>query len=321
MDNNEINNSQEVIDSTTDEKPCTDPDKCPPTCSDECTDNCKMKNIAFLNYQYNTSADGTSTKQKSAQSNVTKLCVDPKKNPKFKMFKISCKEATEPNDVILYKVAIANTGNVPLTNVKLVDDLDNDTTYVAGSAKVVLAVPGDPDAPANFTPPVAPFDPLTIAITDPLPVGGIFIVSYKIQVISTSTKPVITNRATVTTTEEPTPQTDFVVIPSGFANVSIVKSIVGNPDCVTCGQALTYNLVLTNSGNIAAKNLVVTDLFDSEFCFKATDVKVYDKDNNLVAGTSASVDPISGLLTVNIPSLAGNNTKYTIVVPGTVCCC
>ena len=27
------------------------------------------------------------------------------------MFKLSCKEATEPGDVILYKVGVVNTGN------------------------------------------------------------------------------------------------------------------------------------------------------------------------------------------------------------------
>lgn len=289
-------------------------------CSGNCDDNCKIKNKAFLNYQYRPTQIATDpVVEKSGQSSVVSVCLDNnRRNPKFKMFKLSCKEATEPGDVILYKVGVVNTGNTPLNGVTLVDDLDNDTSYIVNSASVVRAQTGeDPSVPFTV---LSPGDPLRIRANQTLPVGEMFIFSYKITVDNALENNTIRNNVSVTTTEAPTPQTDFVEIPANFARVAIAKAVFpANTNCVRCGDDLTYRITLTHTGTIPAINVVVTDLFDPEFCFDANDVTVRNKSGAIVTmGITKTV--VNGLLTLTIASLPVGEI-YTITIAGEICCC
>ncbi|MBC6696451.1 DUF11 domain-containing protein [Terrisporobacter mayombei] len=294
------------------------------TCSPNCYDNCKMKNMAFLQYQYGPTATSESSNiDKSAKSGVVSVCLENKRNAKFKMFKISSKEATEPGDIIQYRVAVANTGDVPLNGVKLVDIIDSDTTYVANSARVVLAVSGA-DTIVPFTP---SYDDatktLTITADQALPVGEMFIFSYKVSVSSTLSSTIIKNNATITTTTQgaTSPQNDSVEIPARYARVAIAKSISPAYNrCVRCGDSLTYKITLTHSGTVPATNLVVTDLFDPEFCFDAYDVEVKNKAGKIVGAPTVTKTVTNGLLTVNITTLPVGEV-YTITISGEICCC
>ena len=294
------------------------------TCAPNCDDNCRIKNMAFLQYQYGPTATSESSNiDKSARSGVVSVCLENKRNAKFKMFKISSKEATEPGDIIQYRVAVANTGDVPLNGVKLVDVIDSDTTYVANSASVVRAVSGV-DTPVPFTPSyVNVAKTLTITADQVLPVGEMFIFSYKVSVSSTLSNPIIKNNATITTTTQgaTSPQKDSVEIPIRYARVGIAKSISpAYTRCVKCGDSLTYKITLTHSGTVPATNLVVTDLFDPEFCFDADDVVVKNKAGATVGSLTVTKTVTNGLLTVKITTLPVGEV-YTITISGEICCC
>lgn len=294
------------------------------TCAPNCDDNCRIKNMAFLQYQYGPTATSESSNiDKSARSGVVSVCLENKRNAKFKMFKISSKEATEPGDIIQYRVAVANTGDVPLNGVKLVDVIDSDTTYVANSASVVRAVSGV-DTPVPFTPSyVNVAKTLTITADQVLPVGEMFIFSYKVSVSSTLSNPIIKNNATITTTTQgaTSPQKDSVEIPIRYARVGIAKSISpAYTRCVKCGDSLTYKITLTHSGTVPATNLVVTDLFDPEFCFDADDVVVKNKAGATVGSPTVTKTVTNGLLTVKITTLPVGEV-YTITISGEICCC
>lgn len=294
------------------------------TCAPNCDDNCRIKNMAFLQYQYGPTATSESSNiDKSARSGLVSVCLENKRNAKFKMFKISSKEATEPGDIIQYRVAVANTGDVPLNGVKLVDIIDSDTTYVANSASVVRAVSGV-DTPVPFTPSyVNVAKTLTITADQVLPVGEMFIFSYKVSVSSTLSNPIIKNNATITTTTQgaTSPQKDSVEIPIRYARVGIAKSISpAYTRCVKCGDSLTYKITLTHSGTVPATNLVVTDLFDPEFCFDADDVVVKNKAGATVGSPTVTKTVTNGLLTVKITTLPVGEV-YTITISGEICCC
>ncbi|WP_297131188.1 DUF11 domain-containing protein [Terrisporobacter sp.] len=294
------------------------------TCAPNCDDNCRIKNMAFLQYQYGPTATSESSNiDKSARSGVVSVCLENKRNAKFKMFKISSKEATEPGDIIQYRVAVANTGDVPLNGVKLVDIIDSDTTYVANSASVVRAVSGV-DTPVPFTPSyVNVAKTLTITADQVLPVGEMFIFSYKVSVSSTLSNPIIKNNATITTTTQgaTSPQKGSVEIPIRYARVGIAKSISpAYTRCVKCGDSLTYKITLTHSGTVPATNLVVTDLFDPEFCFDADDVVVKNKAGATVGSPTVTKTVTNGLLTVKITTLPVGEV-YTITISGEICCC
>lgn len=308
MDNENKNITGEVKPET---KPC--PIKCDDKCDDKCDNNCKIKNIAFLEYQYRpTTTEGIESK--CDKSSVVGVCLE---KISFKMFKLSCKESTEPGDIILYRVVVINTGNVPLINVRLSDNLDNDTSYVPNSASVMREQGGN-DVPIPFV--VNPGDPLVIIATPPLLPGEMFIFSYKVLVDNSLENNTIRNNATVTHSRDPIGQSDFVEIPVRFARVDINKSVYPvNTNCVKCGDNLTYRIRLTHSGTIPAINLVVTDLFDTEFCFDKKDVTIRNKAGQVVTnGVNINVD--GNLLTVNIATLPVGEI-YTITVDGEICCC
>lgn len=290
-----------------------DNDRCP----ENCDDKCKIKNIAFLQYEYGT---GSTAKEKSDISNSVSICVkhnnDDDDNPRFSVIKDVNKDVTEPGDTLTYKVYVTNTGDGSLSEVELIDQLDSDTNYVTGSAKVVLA---STNAPVDFDTPVYDSNThrLTITVNDELPEGDTFIFSYDVLVddeIDDITM-LIANHATVTTAEADS-QDDATEIAASFARVTIEKEIVypENVRCVKCNDRLVYEIRVRHSqGTIPARDLVITDLFDSEFCFDEDDVTV-----SPAAGSDVTV--VNGLLTVTIDELAVGRT-VTITVDGKICCC
>lgn len=293
-------------------------------CSGNCQDKCKMKNMSFLQYSY---GEGQNTKEKSDTSNVVSICIDKDNggdSSDVSIIKSVNKSVTEPGDTLTYTVYVTNTGDGELTEVVLVDILDDETNYVDGSAKVVLA---PNNAAVNFDEPVydGATHKLTITVNDELLEGKTFIFSYDVLVDDVIDDPTmrIENRATVTTNETE-PQEDSTSVATSYARVSIEKEIVypKYAKCVKCDDKLTYAIEVEHyAGTIAATDVVVTDLFDSEFCFDKYDVKVTNRAGYKLDETDGVyVDVMNGLLTVTIDSLPVDE-KYTITIEGKVCCC
>ncbi len=294
----------------------SNPDRCPANCNNEC----EMKNMAFLQYEY---GDGQSAKEKSDISNVVSICLNDKNgngDPRVSVIKDVNKTATEPGDTLTYKVYVTNTGYGPLTEVKLVDILDNDTSYVPGSAKVVRA---STNTNVNIDAPIYIPHTLTITVNDALPEGEAFIFSYNVLVEDVLSDSEISNSARVTSNEAD-PQEDSTLVQASFARVTIEKEIVEpeNANCVKCNDYLTYEIRVEHvDGTIPARDLIVTDLFDSEFCFDEDDVTVTNRAGQILdEGDGVHVDVTNGLLTVEIDELPIDEL-FTITVEGKICCC
>ncbi|SCH16818.1 DUF7507 domain-containing protein [Romboutsia sp. 1001713B170207_170306_H8] len=292
------------------------------SCPETCDDGCEIRNVAFVNYQYRPVEDGIEAEAEEASviSNPVRTCIVNGINPDFRIIKSASKEATEPEDIILYTVTVINTGDTVLTGVQISDDLDNISTYVPNSAKVVLHVPNGTDQDVDFT--VGTTDPLIITANEGLDPNDMFIFSYKVQVNSdVGASQSVDNTVTVTVNEVEDPQLDSQNIPIRYARVEVLKAIRGNVRCVECGDDLTYTIRLINTGTIDATNVVVTDLFDSRFCFDEGDVVVRDANGDDL-DPQPNISVVNGLLTVTIATLQpGEVNQRRIIISGQICCC
>jgi uncharacterized repeat protein (TIGR01451 family) len=143
-------------------------------------------------------------------------------------------------DVIGYEILLTNTGTQSLSSVSLTDLLSNNL--------VLVPVLTSGDTNGNSV----------------LDVGEI----WRYTVNYTVTQPDVvdahlTNTATVTTAQTPTPQSDDVTTPLSVTPIpSIVKTQTGGPSPVTAaGQVIVYEIAVGNAGTQNLTNIQVVDTF------------------------------------------------------------
>ncbi len=175
------------------------------------------------------------------------------------------------NDSAVYAINIVNTGNTPLTNVTITDNLGAYTVgtvptqttvypldYVDGSAKLfingVLST-----APATTATPPLVFSGITI------PTGANATLIY--EATPNSFAPLgqtdtITNSATLTA-DGVAAITDDATLAAGIgADLTITKAL--SPAVVTDNNELTYTFIIQNTGNaeVTGDDVIVTDTFN-----------------------------------------------------------
>ena len=226
---------------------------------------------------------GTSgtTNAVSTQVNTAYVTVNKVASPAF----------AKPGDIITYTIMLMNAGNVPANNVVLTDSVPAGTTFVPGSV-----------VGASGTPP-------TLTLANPIPAGGSATVSFQVQVGASLPNPnPVPNSATVayTYTVDPanpngasgTRDSNTATTQVNAAIVSTVKS--ADLSYAAPGDIITYTLVLTNSGNTGANNVVLTDNLPAGTTFVAGSV------------TGASGTPPT--LTLNAAIPAGDSATVTFKV-------
>ncbi|MEG2857004.1 MAG: hypothetical protein RR994_00095, partial [Clostridia bacterium] len=168
------------------------------------------------------------------------------------------KSATPANaqfgDTLTYTVTLHNTGNVAANNVVVTDIIPAGTTYVAGSTTATVPFTGDPTT--------------AITLTNPIPASGSVTITFKVK-LGAGAPPVnpVPNTATVNYayTVDPskpngvtaTGTSNTVLTPVSTAKLNIKK--VASESIGYIGDIITYNLTVTNTGNVPANNVVITD--------------------------------------------------------------
>jgi uncharacterized repeat protein (TIGR01451 family) len=137
----------------------------------------------------------------------------------------------QAGDVIHYSIVVTNTGNETLTNVQVTDSVTGVNLTCPAGSPYVLAINESVTCTATYT----------VLSADVL--AGIF-----------------TNTASVTATEltgslSATASTNLTAAPS----VSIVKSRIGSTALTEAGQIVSYQIVVTNNGNVNLSTVDVTD--------------------------------------------------------------
>lgn len=232
-------------------------------------------------------------------------------------------------DTVTYVISILNTGNTPINNLTITDDLgaymfDTSTvvplTYLAGSVQYYA----NGILQAGVTAVAGP--PLVISGLN-IPANGNGLIIYETRVneyaplTATST---ITNTATISgdcfssdiiVTETITSATN--------ANLSITKSI--SPETVAENGQLTYTFVIQNTGNTAAvatDNVTVTDDFNPIL----NPIVVTLNGTTLTEGTQYTYDETTGLFqtvpgVITVPAATYSQDPTTgqwNIIPGAI---
>jgi uncharacterized repeat protein (TIGR01451 family) len=141
-----------------------------------------------------------------------------------------CPSTAPAGEAVTYEITVTNTGNVDLTNVTVVDDIIGDLssefpdTLVVGSDPVTVQV--------EYTPAPGDGDPVTNTVT----ASGDWTAGE--------------TGDSVSATAECT--TDITHVPG----IDVTKSC---PQTVAFGEDITYTITVTNTGNEALENVLVSD--------------------------------------------------------------
>lgn len=135
-----------------------------------------IPNTAAVKYTYTVDPAKPNGVTASGTSNTVKTQVS---NATLTAKKVADKAIAYIGDVITYQVAVANTGNVPASNVIFSDPVPNGTTYVTGSLAASVTFTGSPLTTIHLTNPIAPgesvsltYQVLVTAIPNPNPVAN-----------------------------------------------------------------------------------------------------------------------------------------------------
>lgn len=287
----------------------------------DCCTNCVLSNTATVNYSYINQDAKTTTY--STNTNNLSLCVI---NPDIDSVKVVCSEFNSPGDVLTYNIVATNNGDVPLSYITTKETLpagvqyvtinpsgtfftdgdgfrapitvlNNSTTVSINlSASSVTISPGDSVVFSYYVKTDNPFNYSNNPISGPSLVLGKDLYNYTVSAYSNNFECYISN-----------------------ALLTVLKS--SNPaTLVSCADNVIYTITVVNYGNLTAKNVILNDVFDSEFSFDLSNITATSGSH--VLPVSTSFNTTLGILEIkNFSVLPGTLNMVSIQIPGTIVCC
>lgn len=162
---------------------------------------------------------------------------------------------TTPGSTLTYTITITNVGNIAATNVALTDTLDDNLNYES------CALSG-----AEITRECAHESGIITATLQELPAGGSATVTVTTTVAPVVPETVNTITNTVRVTDDgsngtdPTPDNNTATDTDDLGNnPDMTISKTNNQDNVAKGETVTYDIIIANVGERAARDVVVTD--------------------------------------------------------------
>lgn len=196
------------------------------------------------------------------------------------------------NEVLTYSFVLTNTGNIDLTNVTFIDNLQTDVVFNAGSVIV------NGTSMAGFDPTVG-FSLGTVATLD------VVNISFTVTVISSPIKTSVIDfgYATYSYKINPSGETYSSTTQSNTVYTTLVlPSIIGTKAVdlafATIGDTLNYTVIIKNTGNYLLSSITFIDTLSSGGTFIPGSVYIDDVNYS-------SYSPITGF---NLPNLIAGNT-------------
>ena len=270
----------------------------------------EIQNKASIKYTYEGARTSSNATSNVVVANVRELY-------ELEGEKYSVQPSFRAGGCVTYMVRVKNVGENSVFQVTLSDNLADGKLYVNSDAVYVI-YNGDVQ---KVTP--TSTSPLVVVLGEPLAPGETAIFIYGARVVDNLDSSVskLINCAHICASATETGEKKISVVPNPcsilpleeYANVTIFKSISSNE--VVVGEEFTYTFTLTNSGQLDAKNVVLTDELPKYF--KIT--KIVSVTGTTVKEFTSSmytVDTSTNTLTLPNASVAGGITVPAISSSG-----
>ncbi|MFJ8215455.1 cell surface protein [Bacillus cereus] len=243
-------------------------------------------NTATASYQY-TVNPSQSPVTKNISSNAVSTQIN---NANLSLTKSTNKQFANIGDAIGYTILIANSGNTPATNVQITDPLPTGTILTSGSVFLNGSLQ-NVNSLVGFS-------------LGTIPAGATFTLSFQVTVINIPAQNPITNNAFISylyTVNPALPPISKIATSNSVttairnANLSVIKSV--DKSFAEVGDTLTYTFALSNNGNAAANNTLLSDTLANGTSFVSNSI--------IVNGVpQPSITPSN----INIGSINANST-------------
>ncbi|MGH1053339.1 DUF11 domain-containing protein [Bacillus cytotoxicus] len=204
-------------------------------------------------------------------------------------------------DILTYTVRIQNNGTVLATNVSFLDPIPAETTFIPNSV-VINEVP----QPG--------LDPTIGFSLESISPGSMVTVTFQVTVTSVPVSKVIPNNANVTADFQVSPLqppitivtiSNIVVTRVNIGAIHVIKSV--NTSEAGIGDTLTYTVLIQNTGNVPATNIMFQDLIPDGALFVANSVTI----NGVL---QPGLDPAVGFALPDIPVRETATVTFQVTV-------
>lgn len=196
----------------------------------------------------------------------------------FLKVKSSNKTFAKPTEEVEQTITLTNNSEYPITDVSIVDTISTGATFKAGSVFIDDTPYEDYDITTG------------IALLADIEPSDEVVIKYTMIINEDPTQQTVTNTAQVTySVNEITDlqeNTNIVTVTLVNNKLSVVKT--SDKSAVISGQTLTYTIQITNDGDVANTDLVLTDPLPEGVTFVTDSVKI---DNVETPGVS----PVTGI--------------------------
>lgn len=277
----------------------------------------QINNTAIVTYGYGRSGQASATSNMASTSLIEEYAISG--------YKMSLNSTFRPAENITYVVYVRNDGTEPLYNVQITDDRggsSNTLTYVENSASYNYN-----GTNTSITPTVND-DNIVFTLPQSLAGGDQATITYVMTVspFLGSSVQTLTNTATITANEgsmggqqisvSPVPSVSLPL--EDFADVTINKVVSASE--IVPGQQFSYTLTLSNSGNLDATGVVITDVLPTGFTISSI-TSVSGGVLTTLTGADYKVDPETNTLTIpdgetvtiSVPAAVGGTPGTTVV--------
>ncbi|WP_395761401.1 DUF7507 domain-containing protein [Bacillus sp. 3G2] len=246
-----------------------------------------VSNGSSASYQY-TVNPSQSPITKNISSNLVSTQIN---NANLTLTKSTNKQFATIGETISYTILITNSGNTAATNVQLTDPLPNGTILTPSTVTLNGVLQN--------------VDSLIALPIGTIPGGATVTLSFQVTVINITTQNPIINNAfasylyTVNPSLPPTSKTansNSVTSTIRLANLHATKSV--DKTFAEVGDVLTYTFALTNDGNVAANNVVLSDSIANGTAFIPNSVIVNGITQPGITPTSITIGSINAGTTI-----------------------
>lgn len=275
-----------------------------------------INNIASVTYSFGRSETASAVSNTATTNLIEEYSISGSK--------ITNNETFRNGENLTYQISVSNDGTSSLYNVTISDDLggaSNPLTFLDGSGTYNIN---------GITAGIIPTGvrPLVFVLPSPLASGETATITFVARVSSALDSGVdsITNTATITANEGSTTGTQIsaspnptVIIARGeFADVTLTKDVSSAQ--ITAGETFSYRITLSNSGNLDATGVIVTDTLPEGFTIDSVTSET-DGVTTTFSASDYSVDvstntltlPSGSALSITVPAARDGVSGTTVV--------